>query len=127
MAVNYKPVPKGNPGNPQAPKKYYAQVVTSGELSLRQVATMVSEVATVKSADTLAVIEGLLNVIPMALADGKIIRLGDFGSFSVSVNSEGAETPDKLTKDQINKLNVKFRPGKEFNKAIAEFEYHKAE
>ena len=125
MAINYKPVPKGNPGNPAAPKKYYAQTVSAGELSLRQLAKMISEVATVKTADTMAVLEGLLNVLPMALGDGKIVRLGDFGSFSVSVNSEGAATADALTVVNITKTSVKFRPGKEFSYAIGKFEFTK--
>ena len=125
MPINFKAVPKGNPGNPAAPKKYYAQVVSDGELTLRQLAKMVSEVATVKTADTMAVLEGLLNVLPMALGDGKIVRLGDFGSFSVSVNSEGVATAEALTSVNITKTSVKFRSGKEFNHSIDAFEFTK--
>jgi len=60
MAINYKPVPKKNPGNQAAPAKYYAQAVSAGEVSLRQLAKMISEVATVKTADTMAVLEGFV-------------------------------------------------------------------
>ena len=125
MAINYKSVPKKNPGNQAAPAKYYAQTVSAGEVSLRQLAKMISEVATVKTADTMAVLEGLLNVLPMALGDGKIVRLGDFGSFSVSVSGDGAATPDALTAANIRKKVVKFRPGKEFNFAIDQFQLTK--
>ena len=125
MPINFKAVPKGNPGNPAAPKKYYAQAVSGGEVSLRQLAKMISEVATVKTADTMAVLEGLLNVLPMALGDGKIVRLGDFGSFSVSVKGEGATNADALTAVNITKTSVKFRPGKEFNHAISQFQFTK--
>jgi len=125
MAINYKAVPKKNPGNQAAPAKYYAQAVSAGEVSLRQLAKMVSEVATVKTADTMAVLEGLLNVLPMALGDGKIVRLGDFGSFSVSVKGEGAASADALTSVNITKTSVKFRPGKEFNHAISQFQFTK--
>ncbi|MDR1652428.1 MAG: hypothetical protein LBS01_02025 [Prevotellaceae bacterium] len=30
MAVNYVVVPKGNPADPNAPKKFYAQAISSG-------------------------------------------------------------------------------------------------
>jgi len=40
MAINSKPVPKENPENPAAPKKYYAQTVSAGDVSLRQLAKM---------------------------------------------------------------------------------------
>lgn len=125
MSVNYKAVPKKNPGNQTAPPKYYAQVVTSGDMSLRQLAKMISEVATVKTADTMAVLEGLLNVIPMVLADGKIVRLGEFGSFSLQASSEGAPTVPELTSNNITKTTVKFRAGKEFMNVINTIEYKK--
>jgi predicted histone-like DNA-binding protein len=125
MSVTYKALPKVNPQNPAAAPKYYAQVVTSGEITLRQLAKMISEVATVKTADTMAVLEGLLNVVPMVLADGKIVRLGDFGSFNLQVSSDGAATPDELTRNQINKISVKFRAAKEFMIVINNIEFTK--
>ncbi|MDR1382189.1 MAG: DNA-binding protein, partial [Tannerella sp.] len=36
MAVNYVLVERGNPGNPKAPKKFYAQAKSSGDLTLRK-------------------------------------------------------------------------------------------
>ena len=127
MPVNFKAVAKGNPGNPAAPKKYYAQAVSGGEVSLRQLAKMISEVATVKTADNMAVLEGLLNVMPMVLGDGKIVRLGDFGSFSVSVSGDGAPTADALTAVNIRKKTVKFRAAKEFGFAIEQFQLKKTD
>jgi hypothetical protein len=35
MAVTYIVVPHGNPGNPEAPKKFYAQAISSSELTFR--------------------------------------------------------------------------------------------
>jgi len=64
MGVNYKAVPKKNPGNQAAPAKYYVQVVSSGEMTLRDLAKQISLISTVSTADTLAVLENFLTVIP---------------------------------------------------------------
>ena len=115
MSVNYKPIPKRNPAKQEEAPKYYAQVVSNGDMSLRQLAKEVAAMSTISTPDTMAVIEAFLEVIPKALADGKIVRLGDFGSFSLSVNSEGAVDAKTLTQNQIKKVAVRFRPGKEFS------------
>ena len=125
MAVNYKPVPKKNPSQQAEPAKYYAQVVSNGDMTTRQLAKQISAISTVSAADTMAVIEAFLEVVPQALADGKIVRLGDFGSFSLAVNSEGAVDAPSLSKNQIKKVSVRFRPGKEFTAVINSVEFTK--
>ncbi len=125
MAVNYKPVPKKNPSQQTEPAKFYAQVVSSGDMTLRQLAKQISAISTVSTADTMAVIEAFLEVVPQALADGKIVRLGDFGSFNLTASSTGAADAAALSSTAINKVSVKFRPGKEFTKVIDTIEFTK--
>ena len=125
MAVNYKAVAKRNPGKPEEAPKFYVQLVSAGDMSLRQLAKQVSAISTVSSADTMAVLEAFLQVVPQALADGKIVRLGDFGSFSLSASSEGAADAKALTQNQVKKVSVKFRPGKEFASVTNAVEFSK--
>ncbi len=119
MAVSFNIVAKKNPAKQSDPPKYYAQAVNSGTINLRELAKLITEKSTVKSADTMAVIEGLLEVIPAALADGKIIHIGDFGTFSLTIKSEGVADENKVTAHHVNKTNIRFRPGSEFKKVIA--------
>jgi predicted histone-like DNA-binding protein len=125
VSVNYKPVPKKNPAKQTDPPKYYAQVVSSGDMSLRQLAKEVAATSSMGTADTMAVIEAFLQIIPKALGDGKIVRLGDFGSFSIQASSEGADDADSLNRHSIKKVAVKFRPGKEFSKATDSIDFTK--
>ena len=125
MAVNYKPVPKRNPSKQEEAPKFYAQVVSAGDMTVRQLVKQISSISTVSAADTMAVIEAFLEVVPMALADGKIVRLGDFGSFSLAVNSDGAVDALTLSKNQIKKVSVRFRPGKEFTNVTNAAEFTK--
>jgi predicted histone-like DNA-binding protein len=125
MAVNYKAVAKKNPLKQDDPPKYYANIVTSGNLTLRQLAKEISAISTVSAADTMAVLEGLLEVVPKQLANGNIVRLGEFGSFNIQVKSEGKDLAKDLTKDQIIKTSVKFRAGKEFMQVINNIDFTK--
>jgi predicted histone-like DNA-binding protein len=125
MAVNYKAVPKKNPSKQGDAAKFYAQVISSGDMTVRQLAKRISSISTVSVADTMAVIEAFLEVVPQALADGKIVRLGDFGSFSLAASSEGAVDAPTLSKNQIKKVSVRFRPGKEFTNVTNTVEFTK--
>jgi len=100
-------------------------VVSSGDMTLRQVAQQIALISTVSTADTLAVLENFLQVVPTALAEGKIVRLGDFGSYSLTVKSDGAASDSELSVNQIKKTTVKFRPGKIFMKTINDIDFKK--
>lgn len=125
MSVKYNVVERGNPSNREAPKKFYASVVSSGRKTLRQMAGRISQISTVSSTDTMAVLEALLNVIPEELAAGNVVELGDFGNFWLKANSEGSETAEEVRKGNITNLMPRFNAGKEFKKVLATVDFEK--
>jgi predicted histone-like DNA-binding protein len=126
MSVKFNIRQLGNPANPAAPKKFYPSIVASGRVSLRQLAQEIAQFSTVSSADTMAMLEALLVVIPKELAKGNIVELGDFGNFWLKANSEGCDTVEKVDATQIVTLMPHFNPGKEFKKVLATVEFEKA-
>ena len=126
MTVKFNIVERGNPANPQAPKKFYPSIQSSGRMTLRQLATEISDISTVSSTDTMAVLEALLNIIPKELSKGNIVELGDFGNFWLRNTADGAETADEVRADQIKTLLPRFLPGKEFKKVLEVIEFSKA-
>jgi predicted histone-like DNA-binding protein len=78
------------------------------------------------SADIVATIEALLTIIPDELADGNIVSLGDFGTFSLRIRSEGADTAEEVTARNISNTLVTFRPGKRFKQVLNRITYEKA-
>lgn len=125
MAVTYKLVEKVNPGNLDAPRKWYAQAKSTGEITLRQLSRRIAEMSTVSSTDVMAVLESLLQILPMEITDGNIVRLGDFGSFCVKVNSEGVEKKEDFTSSNIKRTLPVFKPGKEVKKVMRAVDYRK--
>jgi predicted histone-like DNA-binding protein len=91
MAVNYVLVERGNPGKPEAPKKFYAQAKSIGALTLRKLSREIAEGSTtVSDTDVLAVLNDLTKVLKRHLDNGEIVRFGDFGTFQVALTSDGA-------------------------------------
>ena len=126
MSVKYNVVERANPSNREAPKKFYPSIVSSGRLTLRQLAKEISNISTISSADTMAVLEALLTVIPAELAKGNIVELGDFGNFWLKSSGEGSDSADAVRATQIGGVLPRFNPGKEFKKVLDGIEYEKA-
>jgi len=124
--VNFKLVQKLNPRVPAAPSKYYALGVNGGEVGVRELADRITEASTLTTIDTLAVLEALLKVIPRELASGKIVRLGDFGTFRLTLKSEGSDQPENFNNTLIKGTKLHFRPGKLFKSVLKNIEFAKA-
>jgi len=125
MSVKYSVVSKKDPRNPSAPPKYYASLKNSGRSSLRQVATQIGKISTVSTADTMATLEGLLSVVPQELLEGRIVELGELGTFRLSAKSEGAPNPGDISARSITGVKVIFTPGKLFKQALIGIKYQK--
>lgn len=126
MAVNYVLVERGNPGNMKAPKKFYAQAKSRSEFTLRKLSKEIAEGSTtVSDTDVLAVLNDLTKVLRRHLENGEIVRFGDFGSFQIGINSEGAETEAKFNVSLIKKAKVVFRPGLDLKEMLPNLKYEK--
>jgi predicted histone-like DNA-binding protein len=126
MSVTYVLTPKGNPGNPDAPKKFYAQAKASKTLTFRNLSKEIAEGSTtVSDTDVLAVLNDLIKVLRRHLSEGEIVRFGDFGTFQLALTSEGAETAEKFNASLIKGSKVTFRPGIDLKEMLATLKYEK--
>jgi predicted histone-like DNA-binding protein len=127
MAVNYVIIERGNPADLNAPKKFYAQAKSSGELTLKKLGKEIAEGSTtVSDTDVLAVLNDLTKVLKRHLDNGEIVRFGDFGTFQITVSSDGAETAEKFHPSLIKNPKVTFRPGVDLKEMLATLKYVKA-
>lgn len=125
MSVKFNIVERGNPSDPQAPKKFYPSIQSSGRLTLRELAEQASDRSTLTAADIMAALESFLAIVPKELAKGNIVELGDFGSFWLKTNTEGADTAEEVRSDQINTVLPRFNPGKQFKRTLNTIEFSK--
>ena len=121
----YRLIQKIMPGKPDDPKKWYAIGVSRGEITLRDLYREIALISTVSPVDTAAVVEAFLQLVPKYLCDGQIVRLGDFGSFSLRISSEGAETEGAFKSSMIKDAKIHFRPGKEVENVLNNLAFEK--
>ena len=75
-------------------------------------------------ADISAILYMAVDCMREMLLEGKKIRLGDLGDFSLLLGSKGAETADKFTAQNITQVKVQWEPGKEFKNLIDDAEFN---
>lgn len=126
MPVKYNLSQKKNPQKPEEPAKFYANAKADGEITLKSLSQEISGGSTtVSDTDVLAVLNEFIKVTKKHLADGKIVKFGDFGNFQITLSSEGSETAEKFTSALIKGSKITFRPGADLRDMLKTLKYEK--
>ena len=125
MSVKYILSKRKNILKPEEPEKWYATAKSVGDISLKALGKEITQRSTVNHADTLAVLESLTQVLTERLAEGQIVRFGDFGSFQVTIGSKGAEKEELFSASLIKKKKVTFRPGQDLKEMLNNLKFEK--
>ncbi len=121
--LSFNVISKVNPRDLEAPRKFYAVKQPQGVVSVRELAERISRESMLGIVETTAVIEGLLQAVPMLLLEGKIVKLGEFGSYRVSISSTGTESPEVFNSSLIKSPKIIFRPGRVFADKLKTIKY----
>ena len=111
MAVPISAVKRKNPANPEAPAKWYAHAQADGEANFDTLCRIAAKGRTVTQADISASLYAVVDVMEDLLAEGKIVRLGNFGSFQVMVSSYPAVSEEAFNVSLVKGTKLAFRPG----------------
>ncbi len=126
MSVKYNVVERKNPQDKNAPSKFYANSKADGEINLKEIAKEISGGSTtVSDTDVLAVLNDLVKCMGKHLANGEIVKLGDFGNFQVTISSVGAEAAEKVTSANITNQKITFRPGVDLRDMLKTLKFEK--
>ncbi len=128
MSIHFKVIERGRPGVAGGgEKKYYANTVTNGEMTLNKLTKSIEKVSTVSGADIRAVVYAMVDVMKDALEDGRIVRLGDLGSLRISISSNGEDTPEAVSASSVKGAKTVFSPGKELKNMLKTLTYQKVD
>jgi predicted histone-like DNA-binding protein len=126
MAIHFKVVERGQPGvTGGGEKKYYANVVTSGEATIDDLVKDIEKFSALSEPDIRGVIIAVENVVANKLAESKIVRLEKIGSLYPAISSEGMAEAKDVTSNCIKKVSINYRPGKRLKKSINDAGFQK--
>ena len=122
--MQYRLRQKRNPQQPDAPQKYYAVRVKSGNITQHHIEEKIVDLSSLSAGDVANSMKSLLTTIPEYLLDGKSVVLDDLGTFRLSFSSAGVDNPkDFNAKKMITRTRVIFTPSKKLRKKLEDVEY----
>ena len=106
-------------------QKAYAIAQYTDVMNIEKFARHISTHGCVYSrADISAILYLAVDCMREQLLEGKKIRLGDLGDFSINLSSKGADSADKFSAQNITGVNVVWEPGIEFKSLLADAEFN---
>ena len=106
MGVPFKKIPRKDPRKTDAAVKYYPQLVTLGaNASLEDMAYVMKEKSSLTLGDIKSVITNFVEALIDKLYSGQSVNIKDFGVFSLSARTVGAETVEECTAKNGQKID----------------------
>ena len=104
---------------------YFATAQYTEVMTIEKFARHIADHGTTYSrADIMAILYMAVDCMREQLLEGKKIRLGELGDFSVALSSKGAETAEKFSSQNIQRVTVCWEPGSEFRNLLADAEFN---
>ena len=104
---------------------YFATAQYTEVMTIEKFARHIADHGTTYSrADIMAILYMAVDCMREQLLEGKKIRLGELGDFSVALSSKGAETAEKFSSQNIQRVAVSWEPGREFRNLLADAEFN---
>lgn len=114
MAILIKPVQRVNPLKPKDPQRWYVTQVTTAQVDETQVAMDLADETTLNPSEAMMAIRQLRKILLRRLLGGESVKLGNWGSFSVTLSSTPSDTKEAVTARNIKSVNLNFQPDEAF-------------
>ena len=117
MSILFNRVERANPQD-RTKTKWYPVLKTVKKVSERDVAKQIADETTLNRKEAEMALEQLQKVLISSLLASNSVQIGEWGSFHLTCSSEGSETKEKVSANNIQKLNIRFVPGKSLRDAL---------
>ena len=114
--IRYKIVSRKNPSTKA--EKFHPALVSPAPIDSQKIIDRIEKKCTLASSDIKAVVDALEVELIDALRDGNAVRLGDLGSFRLSLRSKGVEKKEDVNASQITRMHVVFVPALRVKRAL---------
>ncbi len=122
--IEYSVFMMGNPIKPEENPKAYAKNQVREVWDLNKFCKHIASHNSGYSRGMVkAVLSDMCDCLVEQLLNGNKIKLGELGVFSISISSEGAESLEKFTEENIKAVNINFNPGENFENIRSQAEF----
>lgn len=125
MLPKIKAVQRKDPRDRSLPGKYYPSIHANGSVGVRDLMRDITEMTSLSSSDVGAMLEALILLIPKYLLRGINVKLGDFGSFYLTIQGSGKDNAEEVDSSAVRKKMIRFLPGIILKEAIALMRFEK--
>lgn len=126
MAIEYKCVKISTPVKKTGEDyKYYPRISNRKKIDLHDMAKRISDMSTFSGTDVVGVLEAFVSEIPSFLLDNCSVELGDLGTFSLHLSSEGFDRAEQVNPHRIKDIKMAFRPGTRVKRSLKEATFRK--
>jgi len=126
MAIKFHAVQRKDPRDRNLPGKYYAEINNRYEITFEQLLGEITDMSTVSVGDTYNVMQTLIHLIKKHLQEGRNLKLGDLGSFYLTINSDGKDTMDEVDAKSIVQANIRYRPSVKLKEILNRLSFQKS-
>jgi len=127
MAVKYSIAELKNPLRREEPAKFFAKAQAAGIVTENDIASQIGYASSLTEGDVLNTLRCLIRVLNDNLSQGRIVKLGELGTFQLQVCSTGADTREEFTQANIRRAKFQFRPGYMIREMLNNLKYERVE
>ena len=112
-----------NPIHPEKGALAYAKPQVSEVMSFRKFVQHIADHGGYTRGKVKGVLSDMCTCLVEMLLEGKKVQLDELGDFWISLSSEGAETVENFSSNNIKAVNIVFTPGIDFENLISKAEF----
>ena len=112
-----------NPIHPEKGSLAYAKAQVNEVMSFRKFVQHIADHGGYTRGKVKGVLSDMCTCLVEMLLEGKKIQLDELGDFWISLSSDGAESCEKFTADNIKAVNIVFTPGVDFENLLSRAEF----
>jgi predicted histone-like DNA-binding protein len=117
MAVWLRKIQKKNPQD-LTQVKWYLSCEKSGNVGIKAISKEIEGRSALSLGDVQSVLSNLVEVLPVFLKLGQSVNLEGFGSFRISVSSEGTAAPEELNARHVKGVKLVFLPSADLKRNL---------
>jgi predicted histone-like DNA-binding protein len=122
MAIWLRKIRRDNPQD-RSRSKWYLTQEKSGTVGIKEIAKEIEGRSSLSLGDIRSVLSNLVEVLPTFLKLGQSVSLEGFGSFRISVTSDGAAAPEELNARHVRGVKLLFLPSTDLKRNLKDISF----